>query len=362
MFKETKNHPDGYFTNTVESRGGKINAGTSRDWTYYYIQIPKEELELVVSLEADRMHNVVLSDEQINTEREVVKEERLYQVDNKINGRMNEKLHMTAYTKHSYSWPIIGHLEDLNAISRQTCLDFYHSYYAPNNATIVVVGDVNTKEVLSLIQKHYGDYQKAGIPSELPPTEPEQKEERRAAVYDKSLPAEKLLIAFHGPSVDNDERVTLEVINSILVDGKSSRLYRRLVDETKIAATVNGYVDAGIDPGLYRISVSLNHGHSANEAEKIVYEEIEKIKTELIDKRELEKTKNIVEAYSVRSLKTNQYRAFFLGLFHTAVGDYKELFNETEKFQAIEAPLVQEVANKYLTVSNRTVIIAKSEK
>ena len=148
------------------------------------------------------------------------------------------------------------------------------------------------------------------------------------------------------------------MLNTLLVDGKSSRLYRKLVDELKIATTVSGQVDSYVDPGLLRITVSLNKGKKAAEAEKIIYAEIEKLQNELPSAQEIEKTKNLVESYFVRMLKTSQYKAFMLGYFHTVLGDYKELFKELERFSSVKAESVRDVAKKYLRKEYRSVVVA----
>ncbi len=359
MFKATKSYADGHFFSTVETQGGRLNAGTSKDWTFYYQTLPTGNLDLIASLESERMQNVVLNNTQINTERQVVKEERLFRTENNIDGQMNEQLYLHAFTVHPYHWPVIGFMQDLDSISQEDCLLFYKTFYAPNNALLVIVGDVDTKAVLQTVLKYYGKIPAQDIKATDYEAEPPQQKERRHTIKSASILTDKVLIGYRIPAASHQDRIPLEVLNALLVEGKSSRLYKKLIDESKIATAVSGSIETNVDPGLLKISVALSQGHTAAEAEKIIYAEIAKIQEQPIPERELEKTKNTVEAYFVRLLKVNHYRAFSLGFFHTVFADYREMFKEVERFRDVRENQVQRVAKQYLTAAGRTVIVAK---
>jgi zinc protease len=360
MFRMTSNRKEGEFDDLLEKRGAQINAGTSRDWTYYYQNIGKDHLDLVANLEADRMVNVVLNKEQLEAERGVVKNERLFRIDNSVDGLMYEQLYAHAFQKSPYRWPIIGSMEDIEGIALEQCIDFYKRYYSPNNATLVIVGDINPEEALKTLQRHYGKIPKAQLPPPPTTNEATQKGEKRIVLKNKPIAAEKFLLGFHTPKLDHSDITALEILNAILLDGKSSRLYRRMVSEMKIASAVGGNVDSYRMPGLYKISISMTAGHTASEGEKIVNEELGKLINSLVDERELEKAKNTAEGYLVRIQKTHQHKAWMLGYYETLYHDYKKMFDELDKLRAVTREDVQAVAKKYLSNPNqRTIIIAK---
>ncbi|MCB0308191.1 MAG: insulinase family protein [Bdellovibrionales bacterium] len=358
MFKETKNTKEGEFDRILEEQGGKINAGTYLDWTFYRESVPKEAFSLIPPLEADRMANMILSEKQINAEREVVANERRFRVDNSPDGQMQEALYKNAFTVHPYHWPIIGWMKDIQSISVQDCITFYKTYYAPNNATIVVVGDVMTQDVLSAINKSYSHIPSSVVPAEDIPSEPSQEKERLVTL-ELTIPEEKILIGYKVPDLLNPSFNVMSVINGILFDGHSSRLYRKLVADSSMASEASGSLDHTKDPGLYTIQVSMNDGIAADKALTIIDEEIEKLKVEKVTQEELERAVNRVETSFWASFGTADEKAQNLGFYETAAKDFKKVFMEVELLRKVTPNNVIEAAKTYLQTSKRTIVRAK---
>ncbi len=361
MFKETKNLKDGEFDRILEEQGGRINASTYTDWTFYRESLPKEAFHLIPKLEADRMQNMILNDAQVNAEREVVANERRFRTDNSPSGTMFELLNKTAFTKHPYHWPVIGWMKDIQSITTKDCIDFHHTYYAPNNATVVVVGDIDTETALREINEAYGAIPSSMIPPDALPVEPPQEKERREAI-DQPIPADKLVIGYKiGNSLHPDAPV-LEVANALLFEGKSSRLYRKLVTDKEIAAETGGWVDQAKDPSLYVIDVTMREGRTAAEAEKNIDEELTRLQTTDVPNDELEKVKNRLETSFWENFRNVDQKAQALGYHETVVKDYRRYFQDVDKYQKVSAADVRRVANTYFQTNHRTVIVAHPSK
>jgi zinc protease len=361
MFKETENTKEGEFDRILEEQGGKINAATYVDWTFYRESLPKEGFHLIPALEADRMQYMILSKEQLDAEREVVVNERLMRVDNSPQGAMYESLYSTAFKDHPYHWPVIGWMEDIKNISREDCINFYKTYYAPNNATIVVVGDVETKEVLETIQKAYGKIPSSTIPEHKMPTENVQTSERILELQ-KEISSEKFLMGFHTPNANHPDYPALEIAHSILFDGKSSRLQKILVNEKELATQSGGWVNQTMDPGLYIMDVTMNPGKSMDDAIKIIDEELLRIQNESVTTQELEKAKNRIETSFWSHFRTVDDKAELLGFHETVSADFKKFFHEMPTLMKVTAADVQRVAKAYFQVNNRTIIKAFPKK
>src|SRR5262245_19937018 len=250
MFNQTESHPPGELDRMIEAAGGDTNAATWVAWTYYRDNLPKEELPLVVDLEADRMAHLVLGDKQVESEREVVANERRFRVEDDVDGFLSEELYKLAFTTHPYHWPTIGWMRDIMAISIANCRDFYRTYYAPNNATVVLVGDVSEEEARARIEDKYGAIPSAEIPLEHAPAEPEQTSERRAA-FKKPVVGDKLRMGYKSPPLTHADYPALEMISELLFGGKSSRLERRLVLDGEIASSCGASLAPFRDPGLW---------------------------------------------------------------------------------------------------------------
>lgn len=357
MFKETKNLKEGEFDRILEEQGGNINAATYVDWTFYRESLPKEAFRLLPSLEADRMRDMILNDRQVSSERDVVANERRFRVDNSPSGAMYEELYEKAFTRHPYRWPVIGWMKDIQSIRLEDCIRFYGTYYSPNNAVLVVVGDLKTEEVLREINKAYGPIPPAKIPPESIPEEPPQNGERRSKMK-QTIPAEKILIGYRIPNALHPDYAAMEVAHAVLFDGKSSRLYRRLITDAQIASEASGWVNQTKDPGLYVIDVSMKPKHKVGEAEKIVYEELERLSKEEVPERELEKAKNRLETSFWGNFKTVDNKAQALAFYEVVAKDYRKLFDEVKNYRSVTPADVRRVAGAYYGSENRTVVTA----
>lgn len=361
MFKETKNTKEGEFDRVLEEQGGKINAATYVDWTFYRESLPKEAFHLIPPLEADRMQHMILSQEQLDAERDVVMNERRYRVDNSPSGAMYESLYSTAFSKHSYHWPVIGWMEDIQRISRDDCLNFYKTFYAPNNATIVVVGDLNTKEVLEHIERSYASIPSSTIPKQTIEVELPQEKEKVVELH-KEISSEKFLIAYHVPNANHPDYHALEIAHCILFDGRSARLQKILVNEYELTTQVGGWVNQTKDPGLYIIDVTMNPGKNLETALTHIDQEIERLWREEATDQELEKAKNRIETSFWSHFRTVDDKAESLGFHETVSSDFKNFFHEVPSLMKITAKDVQRVAKQYFQKNNRTIVKAYPKK
>jgi len=355
MFKETKNLKDGEFDRLLEQAGAEgENAFTSRDYTAYIEEIPKEKLGLVARLEADRMVNLIVNEKAFKTEREVVQNERRFRVQNNPDGQMYQELFLTAFTKHPYHWPVIGTEEDLNRMSANDALEFYKKFYAPNFATIIVAGDVQADEVLALIQQYYG-----GLPAQPVATQNIEAEPPQTAPRKKQLKlnveVEKILMAFHIPVVTSGELAPLDLAQAILTGGKSSRLHRALV-ETGIATGVGAYDFEDRDPSLMIIMASMQKGRKSTEAEAVVLKELQRLAREPVSEEELTRAKNRLSFRFYEGLNSNSERANFLGHYESVASDFMVGLAQFQRIQAATPADIQAAAKRYLDPSGRTVI------
>lgn len=358
MFKETKNTPEGVFDRTLEAMGARVNAATWLDWTYYYEDVPSANLETVIRLEADRMQNMILSTDQLEAEREVVVNERRQRVDNDPSGKLDEMMWDAAFDVHPYKHPTIGWMADIEAISLDDCLAFYRTYYPPNNAVLVVVGDVDRRALLEQVVRAYGSMERQAIPPEATVVEPRQTAARRVE-HRLPLGADRLLMGYKAPAVTDDAVAALEVLTEALAEGDSARLQRALVTDGEIAAGFGAFVPMFRHPGLYEISVDLRPGRTAEEAEAVILAEVAKIAEAGITEAELQKARNKLETRFFRGLQTAQQKAQGLGYWEATAGDYRRLFTAGDRYAAVSLEDVRAVAAEVLRPENRTVVIGR---
>lgn len=357
MFKGTEAYPHGVFDRILEESGAQSNAATWLDWTYYYENIGSEFLELVVKLESDRMKNLILNEEQLASEREVVKNERRLRVDNDPSGKMYETLFELAFQSHPYGLPTIGYMEDLDAITLKDCLEFYRLYYSAGNAILVVVGDVKTGELLKLIDKYYGKYGKEKIPPEKEVKEPAKKE-KKSVTLTLPVSSEKIKIAYRVPPVMHKDVPALEVLNEILLGSDSSLIYKKLVEDLQIAAYAAGWVGSLARDGIYEISITMREGFKASEAEKAVDEIISGAASGKIKESDVEKAKNKLEIDLIRSLYSFGSRASQLGYYEATTGDFSDFFEVMHKYSEVSKDDVVNAAKKYLGAEGKSVVTA----
>lgn len=360
MFKGSKNFADGEHDRLMQMNGGLINAFTANDMTAYHQQVGKEQLDLVARLEADRMQYLTLTETQLASERQVVLEERNERIDNSPFGDVFEQLTANVFLAHSYGWMTIGWRKDVENITLEDCLNYYRTYYNPANATVVIVGDINTPEAIKIVEKHLGKI--PGNPKIPRPVynEPEQRGERRVD-YHKISQLPVFIAGYHAPAAGHPDSYPLDVLSAILSGGESSRAHQRLVYKEQMALAAGGQYQSMEQAGVFFAYGFMQPGKTTADGEKALYEEIEKLKTEPVSAEELQKAKNQIEARFYMGNQSNDAKANQLGYYQTVLGDYKQIFTEADKYNAVTAEDIMRVAKEYLTDRKRTVVTVIQE-
>jgi len=356
-FKSTKNLPAGQFDKEVKSIGGVNNASTSFDYTHYYIKSSSDNLGKSIDLYAELMQNLKLKDEEFQPERDVVTEERRWRTDNNPLGYLYFRLFNNAYLYHPYHWTPIGFMNDIRTWTIKDIKDFHKTYYQPSNAILVVTGDVEPKEVFKRAKKAFGDIKNTSEIPEVKFVEPEQDGAKRVIVH-KESEVELLAITFHIPDFKDPDQVTLSVISQILYSGKSSRLYKELVDKKRLVNSIYAYNMENTDPGLFVFMATCNPGVKAEDVEAEIIKEIELMKTTLVTKEELEKVKINTKSDFIYSLESSTSVANLYGSYLVR-GDLTPLLNYEDDVNKVTAKKVQKVANKYFDFKKSTTLILK---
>jgi len=356
MFKGSKNVDPEEHTSVIASVGGESNAYTEEDATVFWETVPAPYLPLVLWLEADRMATLRIDKETFVNEREVVKEERRMRVDNQPYGRLNEILFDQAFTTHPYKHPIVGSMTDLEAASVDDVRDFYQTYYVPENATLVLVGDFDTAQAKALVAQYLGRVPQAGrrVPRDIP-QEPPQTKERRVTVREPwPLPA--VVVAHHITYDGNPDSYPLHIAAKILTDGESSRIYQKLVYDSQIAVAAFGQANLIEDPNLFYCVAIVQPGHTTEEAATALIAELERLKNEPVSAHELQRSKNQFARDYILGRQSNQQKALQLGHAVVIHRDITTADGEFDIFQNITAADVQRVARTYFTPDSRTVL------
>ncbi|MCW8894421.1 pitrilysin family protein [Sulfurimonas sp.] len=356
-FKSTKNLPAGQFDKEVKGIGGINNASTSFDYTHYYIKSSTDNLSKSLSLYAELMQNLKLKDKEFQPERDVVAEERRWRTENNPLGYLYFALFNNAYTYHPYHWTPIGFMNDIQTWTLQDIKDFHKTYYQPNNAILMVTGDVDPKEVFKKAKKEFDSIKNGTKIPEFKFVEPEQDGPKRATIY-KDSEVEMVAITFHIPNFKSKDQVELSVISEILFSGKSSRLYKELVDKKHLVNSVYAYNMENIDPGLFIFLATCNPGVKAEDVEKELIEQIELIKNKQVTKAELDKVKINSKADFIYSLESSTSVANLFGSYLVR-GDLQPLLTYEEDIEKVTQKSVKEVANKYFDFNKSTTMILK---
>lgn len=354
MFNGAKKYGPGEFDRVMEGAGGANNAYTNRDLTVYQDWFPRSALEAVFDLEADRIENLSFDPKKISSEREVVASERRLRVDNSNFGILSEQLWASAYTAHTYQWPVVGWMVDIENWSMDDLKHHFEMGYSPSNATMVVVGDVTADEIFQLAAKKLEPIASHAPPAKVTTNEPEQMGERRVTVR-KFAQLPLLMVAYHVPAASSADYYAIDLLETILFSGQSSRLYKRLVDKDQLALNINGGWGDALDPTLFTFTAQPKAGVDPAAVEKAMYEELDRLKTGLVSDQELEKARNIVLAGFYRQMSTISGRANTLGSYEVFHGDYHKLFTATADYSKVTKEDLQRVAQKYFTENNRTV-------
>jgi zinc protease len=355
MFKGTPKHPKGEFSRLIKKNGGNDNAFTSQDFTAYFENLAADKVELALELEADRLRGLLLDDKEFQLEREVVKEERRLRSEDDPQSYLAEALFAQAFQMHPYHWPIIGWFPDLNAMTRADLKRHYDAYYVPNNATLIVVGDFKAAKLLPVIKRVFEPIPKRPLPPQQVAAEPEQRGERRIIVKrDAQLPT--VMIGYRAPNYSGDDAYALTILESILSHGKTSRLYRNLVYEQKLALAVGAeYSLLQTDPGLFYCFAVVAPGQDSGQVERAVYAEIRKLQQEAPSGEELQRAKNQVEAAHIFGQDSNFRQAMLMGQAETTGAGWKQVEQFVKKLREVKADDVKRVAQKYLVEDGRTV-------
>ncbi len=354
MFNGAEKYGPKEFDRVMEAAGGANNAYTTKDTTVYTDFFPSSALETVFDLEADRIAHLAFDEEMIESERGVVLSEYTTGMENSNFRYLNTYLTSVAMIAHPYRWSVLGWESDIRSWQKEDLEAYFATYYAPNNGVLVVVGDVSFDEVKRLSEAYLGP-----IPAHEPPrpvrtVEPEQNGEKRIVLY-KQVTSPNVMLAYHVPETGSEDYYPLVLLDSILSEGNSSRLYRSLVDETQRATAVFTYLPPAFDPTLFYFYGVCSKDVSAQELEEGMLEVVDRIVSEGVTDRELQKAKNMRRIELYQGMETLKDKANNLGRYELFFGDYRKLFEAPEAFERVTAADVQRVAAKYLTADNRTV-------
>ncbi|MDV6342758.1 pitrilysin family protein [Nitrosomonas sp. Is24] len=364
MFKGTEKVPNGDFSKKIAAAGGRENAFTSYDYTAYYQQLHKNHLPMAMELEADRMRNLILTEEEFSKEIKVVMEERRLRTEDQARSLLYEKMMSVAYQAHPYKNPIIGWMNDLENMRVEDAREWYDRWYAPNNAILIVVGDVDANEVFRLVQKNYGTIPKhplLPLNARKPQTEPPQTGTKRIIV---KAPAELpyLMMGYHAPTIKNVmedwEPYALEILEGVLDGHASARLNKNLVRESQIANSANaGYSAMARGPSIFFLSAVPRAGKTVAELEQALRKEIEKITKDGVTEDELARVKAQVVAGHVYQRDSIFSQAMQLGRLESTGLSYRDIDVILEKLKAVTAAQVRDVAKKYFNDDSLTVAV-----
>ncbi len=356
LFEGTKNIERGKWFEIVSSNGGRNNANTSQDRTYYYEVFPSNNLKLGLWLESERMLHPVIDQKGIDTQNEVVKEEKRLRYDNSPYGQILPVVGKSLFKKHPYKDPNIGYMEDLDAATLEDVIAYNKKYYVPNNAVLVVAGDINIGETKKMIQDYFAPIPKGATVTRNYPLEDPITSEVETVTYDPNIQIPATIVAYRTPGFKERDAYVLDMISSYLSDGKSSKLYKKMVDEQKQALQIGAFNIGQEDYGMYLI-FGLPVGDTSldvlvSEAE----EEIAKVRTDLISEKDYQKLQNKFENNFVNSNSSVEGIAGSLATNYLLYGDTSLINKEIEIYRSITREEMRAVANKYLNPNQRVVI------
>ncbi len=355
LFEGSDNIARGEYDKYVQNAGGTLNANTTWDRTFYYEILPSNQLTLGLWLESERMMHAKVDEKGVETQRQVVKEERRQRIDNQPYGSILEETFKRAFTKHPYHWPIIGYMEDLDAAKEQDYKQFYADFYIPNNATLSIAGDLNTEEAKKMILKYFKDIPKGKEPYRPHIVEPPLGGEVRDTVFDNiQLPA--LIQTYRIPAQGTDDFYAVNMLSTLLSKGESSRLYKALVDDQQKALFVGNFPLSMEDPGVSIAFGIANMGINLTDLETAMDAEIKKVQDELISEKEFQKLRNQTENDFITSNSRVVGIAESLANYHTYFGDADLINTEIDRYLAVTKEDIQRVARKYFSKDNRVVL------
>ena len=354
LFKGTKKYTGEEYSKRLASIGAQINAYTTYDRTLYHILLPSKELEMVMEMEAERLNSLNVNRTNLATEIEVVKEERRLVIDNNPN-EVFEPLMDSVFKTHSYRRPIIGSMKDVSNLSVEDCKEFYESYYAPNNAILVLAGDFDVKKAKKWIQKYYGVLEPSSIKKQIVYSEKPQKQARKKQIK-RPVQAPTLAFAYRGPKAGEEGSYALEVLSHILTGGESSRLNQFLVYKHKLALAVGGFYYALKEEGIFIIIVSMAPGADLQKAKALIRAEIKNTQSVLVHQKELLKSVRAIMNDYISSVKSFRGKGELLAVNEAYFNDYRELFKDLDRYQKITAQTIKKYARMYLSPNKMSLV------
>jgi predicted Zn-dependent peptidase len=360
MFNGSAKYGPKMFDRTMEAAGGANNAYTSENVTVYTNWFPVGAMETIFDLEADRIAHLDIDAAMVESERGVVASERTTGLENSNWRVLQEELKGAAFRAHPYSWSVIGHESDIAAWSLQDLRQYHSTYYAPNNAVVVIAGDVKLAQVKALADQYFAPIPAKTPPREIRTVEPQQQGERRVFVKKASVSTPNIMLAYHIPETSHKDTYALDLLAAILGEGKSSRLYQALVNN-QIALGVETYMPESFDPNLFYFYGVAAADINAAQLEQALLAEIAKVVTDGVTEAELEKVKNLRLMGFYRTLETINGKADTIGTYELFMGSYKKLFSAPEDYSKVTPEDIQRVARQYFTRANRTVGVLAAE-
>jgi predicted Zn-dependent peptidase len=359
MFNGAKKYGPKEFDRAMEFNGGANNAYTTQNVTVYTNWFPASALEKIFDLEADRIASLTIDPKMVESERGVVLSERSTGLENSPWNTLSQSLNAVAFQEHPYHWPVIGYEEDIKNWTKEDLEYYFKTYYAPNNCVVVISGSVKTDEVKRLAQKYLEPIPAQPAPKPVHLVEPPQTGERRVVVQ-KQVSTPYLMVAYHAPEARHKDYYALSILSAALSNGKSSRLYSALVDKKQLATNVFTDYSESFDPTLFQVYATAAKDAKESDLETAIYAEIEKIKTEGITEKELQKIKNqkLMEFYE--QIETINGKSNNIGTYELFFGDYKKMFDAPAEYNKVTIDDIKRVANDYFKKSNRTVGILKA--
>ena len=354
MFNGTSTRPQGEFDRVLEANGARNNAFTTNDVTVYQDWLPRAALATVFEVEADRLRNLAFEPKVIESERGVVYSERRLRVEDSLVGRLQEQVQATAYLAHPYGIPTIGWPSDIQSWRIEDLKSFFATHYAPNNCTLVLVGDVDPKSAIALAKQYFESIPAHAPPAAIRTKEPTQEGERRVNI-EAEAQSPLLQFAYHALAGDDPRQPALELLSRILTDGDASRLHRVLVEEQKLAISADSYVDRGFDPGLAWFLLTLPAGGDAQKAEAVFDQEIQRLRDGGVTSQELGRARSQALADFWRGLSTIDGKAQALGSYAVLQGGYQRLFDAPGAYEKVTADDIRKLAAELLRPGNRTV-------
>ena len=356
LFEGSENIGRGEYMKMVQAAGGQLNANTTWDRTFYYEVLPSNQLELALWMEAERMFQAKIDDIGVETQRKVVEEEKKQRYDNTPYGQLLSVVYENAFTKHPYRWTPIGKEQYIDQAKLSEFMDFYKTFYVPNNAALVVAGDIDIAQTKAFIAKYFGDIPK-GTKAVPRPTdvEPEQTAEKRVNFYDNvQLPA--VIIAYHTPKLGSEDYYAIQLLSQLLSQGKSSRFQKAIVDEQQKALAVGAFAIPNEDPGLAMMYGIANAGVKPEDLESAMLAEVDKVVNTMISDEEYQKLRNQAENDFITQNQRVQGVAENLATYYTFLGNANLINTELERYNRVTKQDLKNAAAKYFTKNNRVVV------